>query len=240
MAYKTFSTIVDDALRQADETQGSGSTTARAIIKSGINESYSEIASLRDWKTLESSATITTESGVQEYTPVTSSFGSTPRIRRIQSILDETNNRFIEEVTREVFEQNYPYVASTDTGSPLVWYVSGYTNTSSRDIKVKFYKVPDSVLTLRAVYYEEPLEMTSDDTIPRIPDEWHYGLAYLGLAKYYEYQKDPIASYYRDLHEQFKRKVLDAEYNETDEMPSFRPESRGGGFITGKIGRIYN
>lgn len=240
MAYKTFLELQTDALRQVDETIGSGSTTARAIIKSGINESYSEIASLRNWKTLENSAEVTTVSGTQEYTPVASAFGSTPRIAKIQSVLDETNSRFLQEVKREVFEQTYPYVASTDTGDPLVWYVSGYTNTTQRDMKIKLYKVPDSELTLRVVYYEEPLEMQSDDTIPRIPDEWHYGLNYIGIAKYYEFQKDPAAGYYRDLHEQFKRKILDAEFNETDEMPEFRPQGRDRGIITGKIGRIYN
>jgi len=53
MASKTFSELYTDALIQCDEVTGSGSATAKIIVKSGINESYAEIAAVRDWETLE-------------------------------------------------------------------------------------------------------------------------------------------------------------------------------------------
>lgn len=239
MAAKTFLELQNDALRQVDELSGSGSATARVIIKNGLNEAYSLIAGIRDWKTLENNTTVTTASGTQEYTPITSS-SATPRIRRIQSVIDETNNILLEEVRREVFERSYPYVASTDTGKPKLWFESGYTNSSSRDIKIKLYQVPDGTYTLRVNYYEEPLEMQSDDTIPRIPDQYHFGLELHAIAKYYEYQRDPSAAYFKGEFERFKKDILAAEYGDTDEMPSIIPQDRKSSGITGKIGRIYN
>lgn len=240
MAAKTFAQLYTDALLQADELTGSGTATAKTIIKAGINEAYSDIAAARDWKILEDDAAVTTTSGTMEYTPVTSS-STTPRIRRIQSVLDETNNRYLQEVTRDDFERDYPYVDTTSAnnlGQPTYWFSSGYD--SNRDLKIKLYQVPNSTLSLRVFYFFEPVELSADADIPLIPDQYHYGLTYLGLAKYYEYQKDPIASYYRALYEDYKRKILDAEYGETDEMPSMQPQTRNRGYVIGKIGRVYN
>lgn len=241
MAAKTFAQLYTDALTQADETAGSGSSTAARIVKAGINESYAEVAAIRDWKTLENSGTVATASGTFEYTPVIAS-ASICRIRRIQSVLDETDNRYLDEVKREDFEKSYPYVdttLATNLGSPLLWFQSGYT--SARDIKVKLYPVPNAVLTARIFWFEEPLELSADTDIPRIPDQFHYGLGYLGLAKYFEYQKDPISSYYRQLHEQYKDKILANEWGDSDEMPQVMPD---GAFdravVIGKVGRVYN
>lgn len=238
MAAKTFQELYTDALTQIDELTGSNAATAKTIVKAGINEAYAEAAGIRDWKTLENNTTITTASGTEEYTPIASST-STPRIRRIQSIKDETNKVFLGELQREVFEQSYPYVdTSTDTGKPKVWYVSGYD--SNRDIKVKLYYVPDGTYTLRVVFYEEPLALSGDSDEPRIPDQFHYGLTYLGIAKYFEFYKDPMGTYYRQLHEQFKNKIETIEWGDTDEMPAFRTEEPAQAVVTGKIGRIYN
>lgn len=235
MSSKTFSQLYNDGLQQADETTGSGVTVARTIIKAGINESYAEISGIRDWKTLENSTTVSTVASTEEYTPITSS-ASTPRIRRISSITDQTSNKFIDEITREKFEKTYPN--PSDTGSPKLWYQSGYT--SGRDIKFKLYQIPDGVYSLSVIYYEEPLELSADGDIPRIPDQFHYGLVYLGLAKYFEYQKDSMANYYRSLHQEFKDKILNVEYGDSDDMPQFEPQGQNKSFVIGKIGRIWN
>lgn len=241
MAAKTFVQLYTDAIQQADESAGSGASTAKTIIKSGINESYAEVASIRDWKTLENTGTISTVSGTFEYTPVTSS-AATCRIRRIQSVMDETANRYLAEIKRSDFEKSYPYVDTTlsaNLGAPTLWFQSGYT--SNRDIKIKLYVVPNGAMTIRLYWYEEPLELSADADVPRIPDQYHYGLGYLGLAKYFEYQKDPIASYYRTLHEQYKQKILDNEWGDSDQMPQIMPQGFANrAVIVGKIGRIYN
>jgi hypothetical protein len=198
------------------------------------------VASLRDWKTLENSTTFSTAAGTEEYTPVTSST-VVCRIRRIQDVLDQTNNRFLEEVKREQIERDYPYIDPSDAknqSNPVLWYQSGYT--SDRDIKIKLYQVPSGVFTVKTTFFEEPLELTNDTDVPRIPDQFHYGLSYLGIAKYFEYQKDPIASYYRQLHEQFKMKVLQNEWGDSDEMPQIMPNTPNRAVVIGKIGRIYN
>jgi hypothetical protein len=233
MAQKTFLQLTQDAQRQCDDD----SATAKLIIQSGINESYSEICGLRDWKQLENNTTISAISGTQEYTPVTSS-ASVPRIRRLESIKDETSSRYIDYIQREVFEKSYPYVAPTDTGTPSLWYISGYNSNS--DIMIKLFKVPDCSRTYRAIFYEEPLELLNDSDVPRIPDQFHQGLTYLGLAKYFEYQKDSFATYYRQMHEAYKAKVLTIEYSPYDQMPSITPEIRSKAVIVGKIGRIWN
>lgn len=240
MAAKTFLQLYTDALTQADETQGSSAVIAKTIIQSGINESYSEIAGLRDWPTLENNVAIASVAGTNEYTPVTNS-STVCRIRKVQSIVDETNKRYLNEQQRLIFEAIYPYVDTTvDRGIPTIWYESGYS--SNRDIKVKLYTVPDGVYAYRMFFYEEPLELSSDEDIPRIPDQFHYGLSYLGLAKYYEYQKDLVsAQQYRQLHESYKRKILTIEDGYTDEMPAMMPQTRSNsGFVIGKIGRQYN
>lgn len=233
MAQKTFLQLTQDAQRQCDDD----SSIAKLIIQSGINESYSEVAGLRDWKQLENNTTIPAIAGTQEYAPVTSS-SSVCRIRRIESVKDETSNKYIDYIQREVFEKSYPYVASTDTGTPSLWYISGY-NTNS-DPLIKLYKVPDSSRTYRVIFYEEPLELISDLDIPRIPDQFHNGLTYLGLAKYFEYQKDSFSTYYRQMHEAYKAKILTIEYSPYDEMPSITPVQRSKAWVVGKIGRIYN
>lgn len=238
MASKTFVELYTDGLTQADELTGASSAAAKTIIKTGINESYAEIAGLKDWDTLTNSTSVSAAAGTEEYTPITGS-SSVCRIRRIQSITDTTNNRYLNEVKRELFIRQYPSVSTTtDRGTPTLWYVSGYT--SGRDIKFKLYLVPNSAATLKVLFTEEPLELSADSDVPRIPDQWHYGLSYLGLAKYFEYQQDPLANYYRSLHDQYKKKVLDAEWGETDEMPQMTPETASRGFVTGKIGRVYN
>lgn len=238
MAAKTFLELYTDALQVSDELSGPGSAAAKTIVKAGINESYAEVSGIRDWKTLENTATVTTVSGTEEYTPVTSS-ASICRIRRIESVKNTTTKRFLDEELREVFEENYPAPNATDdAGEPLLWYLSGYT--TGRDMKIKLYKIPNAVFSLSAVFYEEPLELSIATDVPRIPDQFHYGLTYLGLAKYYEFQKDPMASYYRQLHEQYKQKILNIEYNPSDEMPAFRTEQTRQTIVTGKLGRIYN
>lgn len=240
MAAKTFLQLYTDALVQCDETAGSGSATAKTIVKAGINESYAEIASVRDWKTLENTTTFSTAQGTFEYTPVTSS-ASVCRIRRIQDVIDEGNNRLLQEVKREAFEADYPYVnpaTATNQGNPTLWFQSGYTQ--GRDIKIKLWQVPQSASTVRLYWYDEPLELSNDADIPRIPDQYHYGLTYLGIAKYFEYQKDPIASYYRQLHEQYKMKILQNEWGDSDEMPAMTAQLPNSAVITGKLGRVYN
>lgn len=240
MAAKTFEQLYTDALTQADETEGSSAATALSIIQSGINESYAEVAGLRDWPTLQNTTTFSTTSGTNEYTPVTAS-STVCRIRRVISIIDETNKHYLTEEQRDRFNQVYPYVnTSTDIGIPSIWYESGYT--SSRDINVKLYKVPDGTYTMRVFFYEEPLELSADADVPRIPDQFHYGLTYVGLAKYYEYQKDLVtANQYRQMHNDFKRKITTIETGFSDEMPAIRPVTqKNGGYIIGKIGRVYN
>ena len=240
MAYKTFQQLYTDTLTQIDESSGSGSAIAKTIVKAGINEAYAEVASLRDWDNLRNNAAITTASGTWEYTPVTAS-SSVCRLRRIISVLDETNNRFLTEVQREEFEKTYPSVSTSSTtyqGSPQLWFIS--TETAARDLQIRVYQVPNAVMTLRVWFYEEPLELSADTDVPRIPDQFHYGLTYLGAAKYFEYQRDMMSMYYRDMHEAFKAKILTNEYNPTDEMPQIQPLGRGQTFIKGKLGRIYN
>jgi hypothetical protein len=237
MAAKTFSELFTDGQRQADELTGNNAANAKQIIKAGINESYAEVASLRDWETLKNETTFDSVAGTVEYTPVTSS-SVVPRIRRIISILDETNDRYISFVKREIFEENYPYVGTDDQGTPIVAYVSGYT--VNHDVKVKLYPVPDGVATYRVRFYEEPLELTADSAIPRIPDQYHYGLTYLGLAKYFEFQKDPMADYYRKLHRDFKGAILANEWGDVDEMPQFEPLTIKKTYSTSKIGRMFS
>jgi hypothetical protein len=237
MAAKTFSELFTDGQRQADELTGNNAANAKQIIKEGINESYSEVASIRDWETLENETTFDSVAGTNEYTPVTSS-STVPRIRRIISILDETNDKYIQVVKREIFEQSYPYVSTSEQATPTIAYVSGYT--SNRDIKIKLYPVPNGVATYRVRFYEEPLELTADGDIPRIPDQYHYGLTYLGIAKYFEFQKDSIASYYRDLHKEFKAKILSNEWGDVDEMPQFEPLTIKKTYSTTKIGRMFS
>ncbi len=240
MAYQTFLQLYTDALTQADELTGSGSAIARTIIKSGINESYSEIAAIRNWPQLENNGTITTVSGTNQYTPITSS-ATVPRIRRIESLLDETNNKYIIQLDRQIFEKKYPFIDTTSSGNqgaPRYWYETSYAN--SRDIQIKTFPVPNSALTLRAFWYEEPLPLLADGDIPRIPDQFHYGLNYLGLAKYFEFQKDFISLVYRNLHNEFKTKILQDEYGYTDKMPQMEPVTRDQNFVTGKIGRVWN
>jgi len=237
----TFLQLYTDALVQCDETAGSGSATAKAIVQQGINESYSEVASIRDWETLENNGTVSLVKGTMEYTPVVSS-ASVCRIRRIENVLDETNNRYLAEVRRDDFQKDYPYVdptLATNQGNPSLWFQSSFT--SNRDIRLKFWQVPGSTITARVFWIEEPLKLSADTDVPRIPDQFHYGLEYLGIAKYFEYQKDPIASYYRQLHEQFKQKILSNEWGDTDEMPAMHPQDvTGSGVVIGKLGRVYN
>lgn len=240
MAAQTFLQLYTDALSVADESTGSGSSNARTLIKQGINEFYSEIAAARDWETLKNNTTIGTSSGTMEYTPITSS-ALVPRIRRIVSLVDETNNQYLEEVTEDQFKETYPYIditASANQGNPRMWFPSGYN--SNNDIKLKAYPVPNASLTLRLTFYEEPVALSADTDKPRIPDQFHYGLEYGGLAKYFEFQKDPIATYWRQQMENFKQTILNYEYGPTDEMPEMMPQGLKKNFIIGKIGRIYN
>lgn len=242
MAAKTFSEIYNDVLQQVDETTGSGSTVAKTIVKAGINEAYSMAAGLRNWKTLEDATTITTSQGTAEYTPTASAVASsTPRIRRIISVLDQTDNKYIQEISREVFEKTYPYVdpsSSTNQSTPRLWYESGYD--SNRNVKLILYPVPASAGTFQVRYYFEPPAMVGDDTIPLLPDQFHYGLGYWAAAKYYEYQREFISNYYRELHQQWISDMLNAEYGPVIEMPQIQPQTKTTNFIIGKIGRIYN
>lgn len=240
MAAKTYAQIYNDALQQVDEVVGSGSTTAKQIIKAGINEAYSEAAGLRNWETLQSNTTITTVSGTSLYTPITSS-SSIPRIRRIISVLDETNNKFIQEIDQKIFEKSYPFVDPTltgNTGNPRLWMSTDYT--SGRDAQIKLYPIPNSTLTLRVRYFYEPLPLVNDSDIPLIPDQYHYGLAYWPIAKYYEFQREFISNYYRQQHQQWIADMLAAEYGPVIETPQMNPLTRNQSYIVGKIGRIYN
>lgn len=242
MSAKTYAELYTDALQQADEIAGSGSAIAKTIIKAGINEAYMELSGMRDWDQLKNTLTFPTVAGTNEYNP-RSAAGAECRIRRILSVVDQTSNRYLDEVTQDNVDRTYPFIDTSDTtkrGAPTMWYLTGFNTTFFRDVTFKVYAVPDQARTLRVLVIEDPLELETDDTIPRLPDQFHYPLTYLGLAKYYEYQKDPVASYYRQLHETTKQKVLDYEYSLSDEMPAFEPTAPPYPIVTGKIGRVYN
>lgn len=240
MAAKTFSQLWNDGLIQADETGGTSASTAQLVIKAGINEFYSEVASIRDWDTLLNSKAFSTVAATMEYTPVVAD-ATTCRIRRILSVSDETNTRYLEEVSKDEFDRLHPYIDPTvvaNQGAPLMWFISGYD--TNRNLNIKLFEVPDSVINLRTYFYEEPLELSVDNDVPRIPDQYHYGLVYGGLAKWFEQQQDPMANYYRQMMLEYKGKILANEYSASDEMPEFKTQSRNTVVVRGKIGRVYN
>lgn len=57
----------------------------------------------------------------------------------------------------------------TNTGTPLGFYINGN--------QVYLYPVPDSAKELKIVYYKKPAELSADDDVPEIPEEFHEALA---------------------------------------------------------------
>lgn len=199
-----------------------GETTASndALINSYINWGYHEIASRRDWDWLkEVGASITTTSGIEEYTLAS----DTHRI--MGNLRDTTNERYIQEFSYRQFVKLYPNVGSTDTGSPLYWYPTELDSNGNQ--LIKFYPVPNATLTIKYDYVKRITDLSVDADTPIVPTRYHRLLIDYGLARWYEKEREYTDSgYFNAKFENELRQMLSDMVAESDNESMMESTSR--------------
>jgi len=134
-----------------------------ARILRWANQAYTlDVAAVLPFPELESSATITTESGTAEYTFATSA------ILRILSVTDKTN--YFDLTSYEIDREYYEHLTQGNPGSgnPVHWFISGISTTYRQ---ITFEPTPDGRYSIVVAYKLQPTYLTSG-TSTILTTEW--------------------------------------------------------------------
>lgn len=160
-----------------------------------INRGQREICNYRDWSFLMDMAnTVNTVAGTESYT-----LTETDNKKLISVRISTTGYRKrLYPVQYDDFRDIHPSVdTSTERGTPGYYYTVGRSSTNQMNIKL--YPVPDQVYTVEYDYYKVPTDMGDDADVPVIPNAYQDLLIDYVLWKSYQHERDlATAAAYRD------------------------------------------
>lgn len=212
----TFTQIQARVQQIVQDTSG----TNLLNIQNWINDGQQDFASrCQFWPWLLSSSTFPTVSNSNTYS-------LSSDVHSIINLRDETNNAFIAETDRKVFELAFPYVnQSTDVNAPTQWFRFGVG--SSGCIQIKLHPVPAGVYTIRYDYYKEITDMSGSTDVSVIPSRYHKALISYAVTKYFEMKQDPMADYHSTQYENEVYKAI-SDTSESDNQAMMIPGKRIG------------
>lgn len=163
----TYLQLVNMVLRRLRETeaatlQGSGRTNSYPrLIGDFINEAKAQVEAAWDWSALRNTMTVTTSSGVFNYTLT----GSGNKFE-VLNVLNDTDNWFMEYRDSTWFDSRFrlnPIV----NGSPAYYNFNGVA--SNGDTQVDIWPVPDKAYDLRFNVVKRTTELAADADLLYIP-----------------------------------------------------------------------
>ena len=157
-----------------------------------VNRSYIDLSSAYDFNELEATTPITTSSGTAEYVcTVTDMLG-------IISVIDDTNNVLLYPWDRWMYDRSTQGSASTITGTPVYWFISGVAGTNNNK-QFTFYPTPAGTYTINIIYQKKPTELiitpAASVTSSALPEPWDEVLVLLAASRGWRALGDDDKSY---------------------------------------------
>jgi len=179
----------------AEDIIGDSTAATGARIKKFINFGQKDFASRYDWPFLQSSSTFNTTSGT-EYYDLSTTCG------KVIDLRDSTNETYLPEYNERIFNSVKPSTDSADTGKPLYWYpVSVSTGTSSEQIRVNLYPIPDGTYTVKYNFFKNVIDLSADSDYSLIPAKYHSTILDYALMREFEKRRSSMANYYATKYE---------------------------------------
>lgn len=150
-----------------------------------LNRGQRHIANAKLWPfMIDFANTTNTSSGTAEYTLTETNIKKLLNLR----ISTDGSEKRLSPVSYNGFTHSYPHVDSTETGCPDVYYPTG--RSSTYQLKVTLFPVPDATYSLLYDFYKEPTDMSDDADVPVFPTAYHDMLVDYVLWKSYQHDRD--------------------------------------------------
>lgn len=168
----TYLEAINSVLRRLreDEVETAQESSYSALIGDFVNDARRIVENSWNWSALRDTITVTTSSGVSEY-----SLTGSGQSAVIKNMINETSKSFMELRTKGFFDNVY-YLQDVVSGSPVYYYISGVD--SSDDLKMKVYPQPNATFTIR-VEAAIPQDLIEGDSVKvKVPHNPVVQLAY--------------------------------------------------------------
>lgn len=150
-----------------------------------LNRGQRHIVNAKDWPfMIDFSNTFNTVSGTAEYTLTETNIKKLINLR----IATDASEKSLTPVSYNAFVAANPHVDTTETGTPDVYYQTG--RSSTYQLKVSLYPVPDATLATAYDFYKEPADMSDDADVPCFPTIYHDLLVDFVMWKSYQHIRD--------------------------------------------------
>ena len=193
-------------------------TLSDAQILRWINRAYTELASSYNFDELEASTSITTSSGTAEYE------ASVGDILSVISVVDDTNNVKLYPWTRYQYDAATQGSASSITGTPFHWHISGVGSTGYRQFT--FYPTPAGTYTINVIYKKKPtdLVLTPAATSSILLEPWDEVMVLLAVSMGWRALGDDDRSYKAKMSANDASRIAERSSFTASQVP-FRPGS---------------
>lgn len=167
-----------------DFGEDSGEWVAR--YKRLLNRGQREIANAKDWPFLiDFDNTFNTVAGTESYTLTETNI---KKLVNLRISTDGYEKRLIP-VNYNEFTATYPHVDTASEQSTPNYYTQ-FGRSSTYQMQIKLYPVPDAVYGILYDFYKEPTDMSDDADTPFIPTIYHDLLIDYVLWKCYQNKRD--------------------------------------------------
>jgi hypothetical protein len=145
--------------------------TYSQLIGKLVNDAKREVEDAWNWEALRNTVTVTTAQSTYNY----SLTGARDKFR-ILSAYDQTNGTFLEQRSKQYFNENLFFPGGAQEGFPSYYQVNGIDG--SGDGKIDVYPVPADVYTLKFDLFVPEEELTSDTDTTVLPKNAIVSLAW--------------------------------------------------------------
>ena len=151
-----------------------------------LNRGQRHIVNAKEWPFMVDFAnTVNTVANTAEYTLTETNIKKLVNVR----ISTEDSEKRLYPINYSAFTAAVPHVdTTTETGTPDGYYQTG--RSSTYQLKVSLYPVPDAVYGLVYDYYKEPTDMSDDADVPAFPTIYHDLLIDYVMWKSYQHIRD--------------------------------------------------
>ena len=175
----TYLNVMNNVLRRLRETEAASVTESiyARMVGDFIDDAKTMVAQAADWSALRETVTITTAADDNTY-----SLAGTGDDVKIMSVLNDTQNCFMEYQTKDLFNDQL-YIAGASTGAPKYYTFNGLD--SNGDTQVLVGPTPDGVYNLRFDVVKRQARLTANSDVLLIPSKpvIHYAVALLSRER---------------------------------------------------------
>ncbi len=167
-----------------DFGEDSGEWVAR--YKRLLNRGQREIANAKDWPFLiDFDNTFNTVAGTESYTLTETNIKKLVNLR----ISTDGYEKRLAPVNYNEFTATYPHVdTASERSTPSCYTQAG--RSSTYQMQIKLYPVPDAVYGILYDFYKEPTDMALDADTPFMPTIYHDLLIDYAMYKSYQHKRD--------------------------------------------------